>query len=81
MGQLYELPFVSNLFYQAFHTACLRGRLDIVHLLVARKVNIDIRDSFGTTPLHGSCVDSNSSSVTYFLLTRGANVNAIDQVL
>lgn len=59
------------------------NRLEIVNLLLARGMLVDIRDTSGDTPLHftARCIDATSggksaTTVMDILLTHGADINA-----
>ncbi|KAF9155711.1 hypothetical protein BG015_008845 [Linnemannia schmuckeri] len=58
--------------YSPLHMACLRGNLEMVHMLQAH-TPIDLQSVIdGSTPLQLAC-QSNSASVVEFLLQSGAN--------
>lgn len=53
------------------------GRSDMVQLLIERGANVNLRDNFGTTPLHVAC-GSNKPDIVNLLLDAGADINAFD---
>ncbi|TNV87774.1 hypothetical protein FGO68_gene3491 [Halteria grandinella] len=57
--------------------ACYYNDLNTVHVLKALKVNIDVKDYQGRTPLHVASSEGNYEIVT-FLVASGATVQIID---
>lgn len=66
--------------WTALHAAALKGRVEIIQLLLDRGANMEASDEFGGTPLLYACGtpihpggDENAAKT---LIVRGANVNA-----
>lgn len=60
------------------HYACKRKiDLDVLKYLLAERVDIDIRDNKGATPLHWAAKYNNTTAVSY-LLDLGAVIEALD---
>jgi len=87
-GMKYELPtflfnnpnYVSNSFGEhgeyAAHFAAIGNHPENMSLLVEKdKENVNVRDSYGITPLHYAVINS-SKDVIELLLEKGADMNA-----
>jgi len=59
------------------HLASAEGNLELVHLLLEYKANVNLRDDAGRTPL-GYAVRQLQVDVVQALLSRGSKVNASD---
>jgi ankyrin repeat domain-containing protein 50 len=62
----------------ALAAAVESGHLDIVNMLVAAGVNVNLQDRLGRTPLHG-CAIYNCHSIAESLIAAHADVNLSDQ--
>ncbi|XP_033759753.1 nucleolar protein dao-5-like [Pecten maximus] len=61
------------------HRAARMGHTEIaLHCVQSGRVEVNVRDNAGYTPLHESCV-SGHRSIAHLLLSRGANVNCSSQ--
>ncbi|KAF5720983.1 ankyrin [Fusarium mundagurra] len=58
--------------------ACRMGHLDLVNLLVERKVDTNVSDRKGWTPLHWACMGATLKIVERLLEVDTTNINAID---
>jgi ankyrin repeat protein/beta-lactamase regulating signal transducer with metallopeptidase domain len=61
------------------HMAAYRGDLTRVRAFVESNTGIDVRDQFNCTPLHWATL-ADTTQVAGFLLAKGANVNARDNL-
>lgn len=59
----------------ALHDAALKGRIDMLKVLLARGADVNHRNSTGATPLHDAAIGGNAEAARV-LLEHGANVNA-----
>jgi ankyrin repeat protein len=59
----------------AMHMAIAKDKLDILKLLLDRKANLNVRDTYSLTPLHEAAVNGKANIVT-MLIEAGADVNA-----
>nr|XP_014279396.1 ankyrin-3-like [Halyomorpha halys] len=64
--------------YEIMHAAASRDDLDVIHWLFRYEIDVDIRDSFGKTPLHIAAAHG-FIRITRFLLSHGACVFSLDQ--
>lgn len=63
--------------YNSLHIAIKNGSINIVKLLIKNMTSLDNKTSRGETPLH-MAINYQYNSITYLLLTEGANVNLIE---
>jgi ankyrin repeat protein len=64
-------------FNTCLHVASSRGLMPVVHMLVAKKVNVNAQDMYGNTALHYAC-DKGRKNIIEFLLQSGSNPNLSD---
>ena len=67
----------QNLLEQILHKACQNGHLLLVEALLGADVDIDCRNSRGSTPLLHAVFEGHLTLVIY-LLDQGANIHATD---
>ncbi|KAJ6247862.1 cyclin-dependent kinase inhibitor 2c [Anaeramoeba flamelloides] len=60
------------------HLAAINGHLHILRILVEKKANIRKRDFLGSTPLHLMCSKHSPLVNARLLISKGANINAVD---
>ncbi|MCP5491894.1 MAG: ankyrin repeat domain-containing protein [Chlamydiales bacterium] len=63
--------------YTLLHLAAIEGNKDIVEMLLAKDVKVDVQDVMGTTPLHLAAKKGNKD-IAKLLLNRGAKVDVQD---
>ena len=57
------------------HWACMKGRGDIVQLLLDNKADVNARNDWRQTPLHRSVWRNNAETIS-LLVARGADIEA-----
>ncbi len=62
------------------HLAVLQGSIDLVDILLKRKVDVNVGDNLGSTPLHEAIAGENLPIIAH-LLDAGADINARDAAL
>jgi hypothetical protein len=55
--------------------ACREGQSDIANLLIEHRANVNVKDSFGMTPLHAACF-ANSLMIVQALILKDADTDA-----
>ena len=77
-----NLNIKNNMGFAPLHSACFKGFLDIVNILVwngrGNELNIDIEDNKGSTPLSWACYRGHTP-VVQVLIDAGANTIAKDK--
>ena len=70
-----DVDFQNKWGYSAFHESMLNHiDLELGELLLKHGADVNLRDAFGTTALHGA-VMSSQETVVRFLLKHGANIH------
>jgi ankyrin repeat protein len=62
------------------HYACARGSLEMVQYLIkTKKIDIEVKDKVGRTPLHLACINKGSIEIVRYLIEKqNANTNTTD---
>ena len=60
------------------NTACNRGRVKIVQLLLSRGADVNLAGNQGRTPMMGAARNAKTLDILKILIKKGANIQAVD---